>query len=69
MRRLPGAAWGRPGRATTPANGFTSARADHVTLEFDGGFVVDGERYVAERARGPVELSIAGTAIFVSLPG
>jgi len=66
LRRLPGAAWGRPGRGTTAANGFTSARADSVTLEFDGGFVVDGERYIAERERGPVELSVAGTLDFVS---
>ncbi|NNC23712.1 hypothetical protein HKX42_07680 [Salinisphaera sp. USBA-960] len=66
LRRLPGAAWGRPGRGTTPANGYTSARADSLELDFDGGFVVDGERFVADSARGPVAVSIAGSASFVS---
>lgn len=66
LRRLPGAAWGRPGPRTIPANGFKSERADSITLEFDGGFIVDGEHFVASEARGPVELSIAGTLDFIS---
>lgn len=66
LRRLPGAAWGRPGRGVTPANGFTSSNTDSVRLSFDGGFVVDGERYTAARADGPVDISIAGTALFLS---
>lgn len=67
LRRLPGAAWGRPGRGVTDGNGFSSGRATSLWLEFDGGFVVDGERYTAERKHGPVTLSIAGSASFVSL--
>lgn len=66
LRRLPAAAWGRPGRRTNAANGFMSERADSITLEFDGGFIVDGEHFVATRAHGPVELSVAGTLDFVS---
>lgn len=58
--------WGRylPNK---PSSGYISHNSWALTLDFDDGFIVDGEFYRSRPEDGPVRLSIAGTIRFLSL--
>lgn len=67
FRHLPAVARGRRGRTLTAANGYISHNTDWLELDFDGGYIVDGELFEARRDHGPLTLSIAGNARFLRL--
>lgn len=47
-------------------DGYFSHNIRTLTLELDGGFVLDGERFLAERKQGPLRLSQGGRITFLS---
>ncbi|RJS92217.1 diacylglycerol kinase family protein [Salinisphaera sp. Q1T1-3] len=46
---------------------YLSHNSDTLELDFEGGFIVDGEFFRSAAADGPVRLSVAGRLSFVSL--
>ncbi|WP_018716701.1 diacylglycerol/lipid kinase family protein [Arhodomonas aquaeolei] len=65
---LPRLLGGRPGHRLTPRRGFASGDVDAVTLDIDGDYVVDGELYPANSARGPVHVGVAERAMPFLVP-
>lgn len=59
------------GRASTlkseQAEGYISHNSHSLALDFDGGFIVDGEFYHSQPEAGPVRLSIAGYISFLDI--
>lgn len=68
LLRLPFVArgWSRGFKATEGA-GYVSHNSHELRLEFDDGFIVDGEFYRSRPDDGPVRLSVAGHVPFLSL--
>lgn len=66
LRSLPAVL--RGGNGTTPReqDGYYSYNIRSLTLELDGGFVLDGERYQVERRQGPLRVSQGGRIAFLS---
>ncbi|WP_423821395.1 diacylglycerol kinase family protein [Salinisphaera sp. SPP-AMP-43] len=58
--------WGRY-LPNQPSAGYISHNSHTLSLDFDDGFIVDGEFYRSCPEDGPVRLSIAGAVRFLSL--
>lgn len=67
LMRLPLVARGLRWGGLNTDRGYVSHNSDSLVLEFDGGYIVDGEFFEARRADGPVRLDIAGHARFLDL--
>ncbi|MDA3919304.1 MAG: diacylglycerol kinase family protein [Salinisphaera sp.] len=67
LLRLPLVARGLQRAGVNSGNGYVSHRSQALTLDFDGGFIVDGEFFEARRSDGPIRLRIAGHVDFLSL--
>lgn len=66
--RLPFVARGWPRTLGAPeAGGYVSHNSHELRLEFDDGFIVDGEFHRSRPDDGPVRLSVAGHVPFLSL--
>ncbi|WP_348760856.1 diacylglycerol kinase family protein [uncultured Salinisphaera sp.] len=67
--RLPAVVRGKaPFAADTSENsGYTSHNSRTLELDFDGGYIVDGEFFTHRRGDGPLRLSVAGRITFVGL--
>lgn len=65
-RSLPAVLRGGAGVPPREQDGYFSHNIHTLALEFDGGFVLDGERYRAERSLGPLHLSQGGPVTFLS---
>jgi len=65
--RLPMVARGLRWGGLDEARGYVSHNSHALTLDFDGGYIVDGEFFAASRDEGPVRLDIAGHARFLRL--
>lgn len=66
LRSLPAVLRGGSGRLPREQDGYFSYNIRSLTLELDGGFVLDGERYQIERKQGPLRLSPGGRITFLS---
>lgn len=66
LRSLPAMFRGDAGAPPREQDGYFSHNINTLVLEFDGGFVLDGERYQAERSQGPLHLSQGGQVTFLS---
>lgn len=68
LLRLPFIASGRSSALKTgQARGYISHNSNSLALDFDGGFIVDGEFYHSQPDDGPVRLSIAGYISFLDI--
>lgn len=65
--RLPMVARGLRWGGLSTQRGYVSHNSEALELDFDGGYIVDGEFFEARRADGPVRLDIAGHARFLRL--
>ncbi|MFM7275331.1 MAG: diacylglycerol/lipid kinase family protein, partial [Gammaproteobacteria bacterium] len=66
---LPGILLGKPARRVLGAPGYHSTRFDTATLEFTGGYTLDGELHHVSEAESPITLSVAGRARFLRTAG
>ncbi len=58
---------GKPRPEMTPDKGFHSAKLNHLELEMNGEFTVDGERYSTHSANQAITISNAGNVQFLQL--
>jgi hypothetical protein len=58
---------GKPRRDMTPEQGFHSAKLNHLEMQFNGEFTVDGERYSTNSANQLITVSLAGHVKFLQL--
>lgn len=66
LRSLPVVLRGGDRAPPRERDGYFSHNIHTLTLDLDGGFVLDGERYRAERERGPLRLSQGGRVTFLA---
>lgn len=67
LRAFPAVLRGRPNRFVTPQAGYLSHNAQHIKLYMTGSYNLDGEIFHAQRAAGPVFISIAGEITFLKI--
>lgn len=66
LRSLPGVLRGGGQMPSREQDGYFSHNIHTLTLELDGGFVLDGECYRTERKQGPLRLSLGARVMFLS---
>ncbi len=66
LRSLPAVLRGGADAVLREQDGYFSHNINTLALEFDGGFVLDGERYQVDRSQGPLHLSQGGRVTFLS---
>lgn len=66
LRSLPSVLRGGGEAPPREQDGYFSYNIRTLTLELDGGFVLDGERYRAERQGGPLRVSHGGRVTFLA---
>ncbi|MDN5850366.1 MAG: hypothetical protein L0H63_12150 [Nitrococcus sp.] len=66
LRSLPAVLRGGGRSPPRARDGYFSHNIHALTLDLDGGFVLDGERYLAQRERGPLRLSHGGRVTFLA---
>ncbi len=68
LRAFPAVLRGRPNRFVNPQAGYLSHNAQqHIKLNLDGSYNLDGEIFHARRAAGPVIISNGGEITFIKL--
>jgi hypothetical protein len=58
---------GKPRIDMTPEQGFLSAKLNHLEMQLNGEFTVDGERYSTSAENHLITISLAGYATFLQL--
>ncbi|MDN5871785.1 MAG: acylglycerol kinase family protein [Nitrococcus sp.] len=66
LRALPAVLSGGGRAAPRARDGYFSHNIHTLTLDLDGGFVLDGECYRAQRERGPLRLSLGDRVTFLA---